>query len=324
MPAYLYWGEEEFNLENALKELRKQVLDENWASINHKKLNEPEIQELIETLQTLPMMFGNLLVEVNASNLFLRGNKKLSSSDDQMKKLFEVLENLNDRVHLLFVCPIPRESGKKIDSTLKLTKTLQKIGKVEEFPAYKFYEDYKLVDWIIKQAGTKSLKISKDSAALLLANTGTDLRKIDTELEKIKTTIHPKEQITAKDFEEMVSTSENIFKLADLWIKGDRIQAIKELHKLFEKNHALRILATLQTMTRKWLKIKILSKSKSSFDVARAVNSPEFVVKKDLEKLKNISEEKLIEFREKAVQAEYKIKTGELSAENAMELLIAG
>ena len=324
MPAYLYWGEEEFNLENALKELRKQVLDENWASINHKKLNEPEIQELIETLQTLPMMFGNLLVEVNASNLFLRGNKKLSSSDDQMKKLFSVLENLNDRVHLLFVCPIPRESGKKIDSTLKLTKTLQKIGKIEEFPAYKFYEDYKLIDWIIKQAGYKSLKISKDSAAILLANAGTDLRKIDTELEKIKTTIHPKVQISAKDLEEMVSTSENIFNLADLWIKGDKILAIKELHKLFEKNHALRILATLQTMTRKWLKIKILSKSKNSFDVARAVNSPEFVVKKDLEKLKNISEEKLIEFREKAVQAEYKIKTGELSAENAMELLIAG
>ena len=338
MPAYLYWGEEEFNLENAVKELRTKVLDENWASINHKKLNEPEILELIETLQTLPMMFGNLLVEVSAANLFLRanrkstnqddalplGNKKLSSSDSLMQKLFEVIGNLNDRVHLLFVCPIPRESGKKIDGTLKLTKTLQKIGKVEEFPAYKFYEDYKLVDWIIKQAGTKSFKISKESAAVLLANSGTDLRKIDTELEKIKTTIHPKVQISTKDFEEMISTGENIFKLADLWIKGEKIQAIKELHKLFEKNHSLRILATLQTMTRRWLKIKISSKKHNAFDIAKLVNLPKFVVEQDLIKLKNISEEKLIEFREKAVQAEYKIKTGELSAENAMELLIAG
>ena len=324
MPAYLYWGEEEFNLDKAVKELREKVLDENWASINHKKLSEPEISELIETLQTLPMMFGNLLVEVNASNLFLRGNKKLSSSDSQMQKLFEVLEKLNDRVHLLFVCPIPRESGKKIDSTLKLTKTLQKIGKVEEFPAYKFYEDYKLVDWILKQAGSKSLKISKDSASILLANAGTDLRKLDTELEKIKTTIHPKLQVSSKDLEEMISTSENIFKLADLWIKGEKIQAIKELHKLFEKNHALRILATLQTMTRRWLRIKISSKKHNSFDVAKLVNLPKFVVEQDMNKLKNISEEKLIELREKAVQAEYKIKTGELSAENAMEILIAG
>jgi len=241
-----------------------------------------------------------------------------------MQKLFEVLENLNDRVYLLFVCPIPRDAGKKIDSTLKLTKTLQKIGKVEEFPAFKSYEDYKVSDWIIKQASSKSLKISKDSALILFANLGADLRKLDMELDKIKTAIHPKEQITAKDLEDMVSTADNIFKLADLWIKGEKIQALLELHKLFEKNHSLKILATLQTMSRKWLKIKILAKKNNTFDIARQVNSPEFVVKKDIEKLKNISEEKLIELRERAVQAEFKIKTGELSAENAMEILIAG
>lgn len=322
MPAYLYWGEEEFNLENAVRELRKKVLDENFAVLNHKKLNEPEILELIETLQTLPMMFGNLLVEVNATNLFLRGSKKAAASDSLTKKLFETLENLNERVHLLFICPVPRDTGKKIDGTLKLTKLMQKTAKVEEFPAFKFYEDYKAVDWVIKQAASKSLKISKDSAAILIANIGVDLRKLDTELEKIKTSIHPKVQITSKDLEEMVSTSENIFLLADLWVKGDKISAIKELHKLFEKNHALRLIATLQTMSRKWLKIKILSKKNNSYDIAKLVNSPEFVVKKDLEKIKNISAEKLTELRERAVQAEFKIKTGELSPENAMELLI--
>lgn len=324
MPAYLYWGEEEFNLDKAVKELRAKVLDENWAAINHKKLDEPEVIELIEALQTLPMMFGNLLVEVNASNLFLRGNKKLSSSDSLMQKLFDVIENLNERVHLLFVCPIPRESGKKVDGTLKLTKLMQKVGKVEEFPAYKFYEDYKLTDWIIKQAGAKSLKISKELAAIILVNIGTDLRKIDTELEKIKTAIHPKEQISAKDLEEIADTSENIFKLADLWVKGDKTQAIKELHKLFEKNHSLRILATLQTMTRRWLKIKMFSKQHNSFDIAKLVNLPKFAVDQDLDKLRNISEEKLIELRERAVKAEYSIKTGALLPEEAMELLIAG
>ena len=75
-------------------------------------------------------------------------------------------------------------------------------------------------------------------------------------------------------------------------------------------------------MSRKWLKIKILSKKNNSYDISRLVNSPDFVVKKDLEKLKNISEEKLIELRERAVKAEFQIKTGELSAENAMEMLI--
>lgn len=324
MPAYLYWGEEDFNLENAVRELRKKVVDENFAALNHKKLDEPEISELIEGIQTLPMMFGNLLVEVNASNLFLRGGKKASSSDEQMKKLFDILENLNDRVHLLFVCPIPRESGKKVDGTLKLTKLMQKIGKVEEFSPFKFYEDYKVVDWIIKRAAAKELKISKDSAGILFANIGPDLRKLDVELEKIKTMIHPKVQVSAKDLEEMVSTSENIFLLADLWIKGDKISAIKELRKLFEKNAPLRILATLQTMTRRWLKIRVLSKNNNAFDISKAVNLPKFVVEQDLNKLRTISEEKLVELREKAIQAEFRIKTGEMLPEEAIELLIAG
>jgi DNA polymerase-3 subunit delta len=324
MPAYLYWGEEEFNLENAVKELRSKVIDPNFAAMSHKKLDEPEVRDLIEAVQTLPMMFGNLLVEVNATTLFMRGNKKASSSDELMQKLFDVLENLNDRVHLLFVCQIPRESGKKVDGTLKLTKLLNKIGKVEEFPVFKFYEDAKIIDWITKQASAKGLKISRDSAAILLANAGTDLRKLDTELEKIAVMIHPKTQVSAKDLEEMVSTSENIFLLLELWIKGDKISAIKEMYKLFERNNPLKVLATVQTMTRRWLKIKVLSRNNNSFDIAKQVNSPKFVVEKDLEKLRNISEQSLILLRERAVHAEYKIKSGELLPENAMELLIAG
>lgn len=149
-----------------------------------------------------------------------------------MKKLFDILENLNDRVHLLFVCPIPRDSGKKVDGTLKLTKTLNKLGNVQEFPIFKFYEDYKAIDWIVKQASFKGLKISKDTAALLLANVGMDLRKLDSELEKLGTAVYPKKQIVKDDLNDIISTNENIFLLLEYWINGQKIQAVKELNKL--------------------------------------------------------------------------------------------
>lgn len=324
MPAYLYWGEEDFNLDNAVREFRKKILDPNFAALNHKILDEPEIPKLLEALQTLPLMFGNLLVEVSATTLFLRGTKKAEASENDKQRLLNAIENLNDKVYLLFTCPIPRESGKKVDGVLKLTKLIQKVGKVEEFPAYKFYEDYKVIEWIIKQAASKSIKISKDSAAILVANIGQDLRRLDIELEKLKTTIHPKNQITSNDLKEIVFTNENIFALLDFWVKDQKVEAIRELHKLFEKNNPLKILATIQTMTRRWLKILILSKKNNIFDVSKAVNSPKFVVEKDLQKLKNISVEKLAELREKAVQAEYNIKTGRILPEDALELLIAG
>lgn len=323
MPIHLYWGEEDFNLKNAVNLLRDKIVDKNFASLGHKILHEPDVETIIESIQTLPMMFGDLLVEVNSSNLFLRGKKKLASADPLMKKFLTVLEQVNPKVHLLFVCPIPRDSGKKIDSTLKLTKLIKQIGNVQEFPAYKFYEEDKILSWIFQQAKLKEIKINKDAALLLLQNTGSELRKLDTELEKIKTSVYPKDIILKKDVEAMSSSHENIFLLADYWLKGNKVGALQELHKLFERNHALRIIATLQTMSRRWLRIKMESTRCNSFEISKKVNLPKFVVEQDMRKLKNIPEEKLVELREKIAGIEYQIKAGVLSAELAMEILIA-
>jgi len=321
MPVYLYWGEEEFNLENAVKELRNKIVSPDFAAMSHRKLDEPDIIALIESAQCLPMMFGDMLIEVNALSYFTRGAKK-TFPDELVKKLMESLERVNERVHLLFVCKIPRDSGKKIDGTTKLTKLMQKIGKVQEFHAFKFYEDTKVIEWIAKQAKTKSLKMSSACAEIMLANVGSDLRKLDIELDKIRVMIYPETSVTPENLKELADTSENIFKLADLWVKGEKDFALKELHKLFEKNHPLKILATLQTMSRRWLKVKILSKNSNAFNISKQVNLPSFVVEQDIKKLRNISEEQLIQLRGKAVQAEFKIKTGEMPPESAMELLI--
>lgn len=322
MPVYIYWGEEEFHLENAVKELRKKVLDSAFVSINHKILNKPDLKELIEAIQTLPMMFGNLLVEVNAENLFLRGKRTASTSDELMQKLCGIIENLDKRIHLLFICQVERDSGKKIDSVIKLTKTIQKTGEIREFPAFKFYQDDKVAEWIIRQAEQKSLKIKRDVALELLRNTGSELRKIDTELEKIKTAIFPGTSVGMNEVKEILSTNENVFVFADCWLKENTTDAILELAKLMEKNHPVKIMATLQTVTKRWLKIKLESKTKKPPDIARIVNLPPFVVEQDVKKLKNIPEERIFSMRERLKNTEYKVKSGELPPETALELLI--
>jgi DNA polymerase-3 subunit delta len=323
MPVYLFSGEEEFNIENAVQNLRKQFLDPNWASLNHKVLIEPDLPDLIEALQTIPMVFGDILIEVKSSNLFIRGSKKVLSSDKLMTKLFEALEDLNSNIHVLFVCQIPRDSGKKVDSAAKLTKLIEKIGKIETFNSFKLYQEKELVSWITQRAGTKEIKISSDAAMVLLQNTGSELRKLDSELEKLKLSVSPKNMINKNDVLALCSTHENIFLLADCWLKKDRAKAIIELHKLFEKDHPLKIIATLQSVLRRWLKIKIESKTKNSFEISRIINLHKFVIEQDIKKLKGTSLEELIELKNKLTQAENKIKSGKLSAEMSLELAIA-
>lgn len=325
MPVYLYWGEEEFNLNKTVSDLKGKILDQNWILLNHKVLNEPEVTLLAETLQTIPMTFGNMLFEIHAPNLFLRGSKKASSSDSAMKKLIDILEHLNDNtnnIHVLFICPIPRDTGRKVDSVLKLTKTIEKIGEVKEFPAFKFYQEKELVNWITKNAISKNVKISNDAALILFHNTGSDLRHLDSELDKLKLSVYPEKIITKENVLALSATHENIFTLIDFWIQNNKSKALMELHKLFEKDHSLKIIATLQTTIRRLLKIKLESKTKNAFEISKIVKQHQFVVEKDLQKLKNISEERLLDMKEKLTQAEYKIKSGELDPELSLEMVI--
>lgn len=330
MPVYLYWGEEEFNIEMAVRELRKKIIDPNFASINHKRFSfnsrgdfsDSKSLALLGALQSAPM-FGDVLVEVNSVSLFSKGGKG-SISEDHSKRLLSLVENLNSRIHLLFIYEAERESKKKPDGTLKITKTVQKIAEVREFPAFRSYEEAKIIDWITKRAASKSLKISRDAASLLCANIGTELRKLDCELEKLSVAVYPRTQVSAFDLEEMVSSNENIFKLLHLWINGDKTAASQELAMLMERNNPLKILSTSQTMTRRWLKIKALSEVKNSFEISKETGILEFLVKQDLERIKGVSVEKLAGLREKALRTEFRIKTGELPPELALETMIAG
>ena len=78
MPVKLLYGNDEYSIDLELKKLRKKVLEDGFADLNRKILVEKpqkniDIREVLELVETPPMMFGNLLVEIHASSLFVRG-----------------------------------------------------------------------------------------------------------------------------------------------------------------------------------------------------------------------------------------------------------
>ncbi len=324
MPVILYWGEEDFNIENSVLDLKSRVLDPNWAMLNHKVLNQPDLKTLIETVETTPMMFGNLLIEVNAENLFLRGNgAKIDSNDSNLVKLLNIIESINDNIYLLFVCKVPRNSGKKIDSTKKLTKTIKKFGKIEEFAAFKSYQEDKAAFWAVKHAKNKKMQLSSDIAMLLVQQVGVDLRKLNIELNKLQSYIYPEKTVKKEDIKQLCCDHENIFLMTDFWLTGQKDKAIIELRKLFEKNHPVRIIATMQSLLKRWLRIKVESAGMAPKEIAQIVGLHPFVVEQDLKKLKNISVESLIERRKLLNDSEYKLKSGKIAPELALEMVVA-
>ena len=71
--------------------------------------------------------------------------------------------------------------------------------------------------------------------------------------------------------------------------------------------------------------MKVDSVNKSSFEIASKTKVPEFIVKKQLEKLKNVPMDRLIKIRQNLLEAEYRVKTGEIAFyELPVELALLG
>ena len=116
---------------------------------------------------------------------------------------------------------------------------------------------------------------------------------------------------------EVCFLGEDIFLLPDLILKKEYTKALEQITKILQKSHYLEVLGFLQTSFLNLLKTKVFSKTMSSFDISRKTGQHEFVVKKNIEKLKNISEDELLRIKLNLSNAEYLLKSGQIEPTSA-------
>lgn len=322
MSVYLLWGEDDFRLEKALISLRSKVLGDEISPLNHRVLQNPEMNILIENMQTTGMMFGNLLIEVHSKNLFLRTKEKTESKSDYIDKIIDTLEYLPQSVSVVFACKIDKGTNKKVDGASKIVKALKKIGEVIEFQSFKSYQTKELLEWINQNVKEKNLLIKPDAANELLLSVGEDLRRLDSEINKLELLAYPDKTITKKNVAALGISCDNIFTFADVLISGNKSQSYVELHKLLEKDEPLRIMGFLQNTIRQWLTIKVDSKTLTNVEISKKINMHEYRVKLALEKLSKVSISQLIGWQKKLTETEFKIKSGKLEPKLALELML--
>lgn len=309
---YFYHGQEDFNIEVEVQKLKSKIVDKAFVSTNYRIYDNPKYQELIDILRTPSLMFGNILAIINCEKYFFDTKGKVNFEDKELKQIEEAIELMPQSLHVVFICNIERDSTKKIDTRRKLYKIITKYATTQEFPEYKPYQK-ELATWIQKQVKKKEMIISYETTQFLIDRLGTNLRIINNELEKLKLAIHPEKMIKNEHINTICTSTEDIFVLTDYILKGQKDAALLEFKKLSTSKHYLEILAVLQTNFTKLAAMKVDSVDKNPFEIATKNRLPEFIVKKQLEKLKNVPMDKIIKIRQKLLEAEYRIKTGEIS-----------
>lgn len=305
MAVYFFYGDEDYLIDTELQKFRSK-LDENFSAMNYALHDKLSFPDLVSVLRTQPMMFGKMMIVINCFDLL-----SASLEDKQIEEISSALNNNTDMLDIFFVAKYPKEDKKKKpDSRRKIFKLLSKFNK-QEFSSIPTYKTAELISWINKMGKEKGITVQTDAANLIIENVGNDLRQYNIELDKLQLLAYPNKTVTKEMVNEVCISNQDLFNLTDYIMAGKKGKALLEMRRLLDKKHPMELLAPIQTLLKKWIFLKLNSKNMSCAELGHQTGQHEFVVKKTLEKLKNIKAKELVDLRKNLTEAEYRIKTGQ-------------
>lgn len=198
-PIYFLMGEESYYIDKLSDYIEENVLSEDEKGFNQTVLygRDVTIEDIVSTAKRYPMMAERQVVIVKEAQDLSRTIDKIES----------YVENPMPST-VLVIC----YKYKTLDKRKKVTKLLAKNGIVYE--SKKLYEN-QVGDWIKRVLAGKKYSIEPKANAMLVEFLGTDLSKINNELEKLQIILPKGSTITPHHIEENIGFSKdfNVFEL---------------------------------------------------------------------------------------------------------------
>ena len=309
MPIYFYWGEDDFAITKAVKQLQSAILDRDWLEFNFHRYsgdrNESVVAALNEAM-TPPFGMGGRLVWLSEATICQQ------CSADLLTELSNTLPKISDDSHLLFT------TSKKPDGRLKSTKLINKVAEVKEFNLIPFWDERSIKDNIYQLAAEVGVKLAPSAVEIIKDFVGNDTRQLWNELEKLSIYQEQKKEktIEAQDVSSLViCNTQNSLKLAEA-IRDCKIEtALVLITELLDRNEpALKIVSTLVRQFRMWATIKAVWESgktdyKTIAKIAEIGGNPNRI-KYMLNDLKNNSATQLLSTLPLLLELEYSLKRG--------------
>lgn len=210
-PIYFLMGEEAYYVDKIANFIGDHVLAEEEKGFNQIVMygRDTSVDEIVSNAKRYPMMAERQVIIV----------KEAQDLSRTIEKLIDYAENPQPTT-VLVIC----YKYKKLDKRKKLHKLISQTGLI--FEGKRLYEN-QVADWIMKTLKSRGYTASPKAAQMLVEFLGTDLSKIDNELQKLQL-ISPKgTQITPEIIEENIGISKdfNNFELRNAIGKRDSLKA---------------------------------------------------------------------------------------------------
>jgi DNA polymerase-3 subunit delta len=240
-PIYFLMGEEPYYIDKLSDYIEQNVLSEDEKGFNQTVLygRDVTIEDIISTAKRYPMMADRQVVIVKEA-------QELSRTID---KLESYVDNLMTTTVLVFCYKY-----KTLDKRKKVTKLLAQKGVVYE--SKKLY-DNQVGDWIKRVLSGKKYLIEPKATAMLVEFLGTDLSKINNELEKLQIILPVGSTINPKHIEENIGFSKdfNNFELLNALGSRNQLKAFQIARYFSENPKANPLVVTTSTVFGFYIKI---------------------------------------------------------------------
>ena len=308
-------GKDEYRLSERVSEFRLTVTPPEMSDINTTRLdgNIVTIEELLTSLSTVPFMADRRLAIVEGLLNRLGGSKK---DLGEWLNFPDLLKDLPPTANLLLIEREPIPSN-------KLLSTILRLGQVEKFSPLRHRD---LLDWINTRCSKLGLDIERTAVALIADSVGSELRLIDSELNKIKTYSRGR-LITREDITLMVPyvRQQNVFRVVDSVIEGrtrDALNASSMLIGLGESPSG--IVRMIERQLRFLILAKhLLSRKIPTGDIGKHINLSGYPLQKTLEMERKISQARIMSMHDNLLKSNIRVREGKLTEQESFDLLIS-
>lgn len=265
-PIYFLMGEEPYYIDKISEFIENNVLDEGEKGFNQQLIygRDSSVEDIVAAAKRYPMMAEKQVIIV----------KEAQELSRTIEKLVSYAENPQQSTILVL-----NYKYKKLDKRKKLYKAIQKNGIL--FESKKLYEN-QVPNWIGRVLSGKSYQIEPKAAQMLVELLGTDLSKINNELQKLISILPKKTIITDIEIEKNIGISKdfNNFELRKAIGEKNILKANQIINYFTENPKNNPLVMTISLLNSFFTQLLLFHglKDKSKNNVAKSIGvSPYFV-----------------------------------------------
>jgi DNA polymerase-3 subunit delta len=222
-PVYLFHGEEEFLLEEAVGQMIDSALtaEERSFNLDVVRAGEIDVQEIVARALSFPMMAGRRIMIVRDADRL--------AGDRSGDVLARYVQHPTETTTLVFIAA-------KVDFRKKPFSTIGKGGAVE----FKRLREYQIPGWAATRAQSLGWSLAPDAAKLLAGYVGASLRDVQNELDKLFIFAGAPRELTGDDVAAVVGISKefSIYELQRSIGARDLPRAVHILDRMLDMGEA--------------------------------------------------------------------------------------